>query len=79
MKKLERRTYDSLKGGVETIEAGAWNQACDEWEKYHIEVTAELLEALKRILDTGTMTTAVHAMDESYEIARRAIAKAEGV
>ena len=38
---------------------------------------SDLLEALKRILATDTMTTAVHAIDESYEIATRAIEKAE--
>lgn len=32
-----------------------------------------LIEALERILKTETMTTAVHAMDESYEIARQAL------
>lgn len=39
----------------------------------------DLVTALKSILDTQTMPTAVHAMDECYRIAKEAIAKAEGL
>ena len=48
MKKPEKRKIEGL--NLNKAQNKHFNQACDKWEKYHKEVTAELLKACKQAL-----------------------------
>ena len=58
-----------------------YNHSYDEWEAYHKEINAELLEACKELCEAMKLTKPGDVLPEQFaahNIATQAIAKAEG-